>query len=192
MNLIRYRDIDEAKLFIKYISSIREKNNFIILYNEFIDNLSISKGIYETYNNYIGSLYHVIKSLLKNSSLTDYKEKEITLLTLSVFLILLKEEQTIIDSEKISKDELETEIKSILEELKLIGIGNGIVKSCSEILKVIFDLVKKVKGFKIEDIINSDINNYLKNFIEKQSINLENFNSNFDRIAQAMKKFNKL
>lgn len=192
MRLIRYRDIEQASSLMNYLESIPEKNNYDILYNEFIDNLTLSKELYNSYDNFIGTLNVAMESLLKNSSLSEYKEKEISLFTLCVLLIAVKEDQDFLNENRISVEELDMEIKSILEELKLIGIGNGIVKSSSEILKSIFDTVRKIKGLTIKEILNSNINNFLKSFIEKNSINLENFNSNFDRVVQALEKFNKL
>jgi hypothetical protein len=97
-----------------------------------------------TFGTGIASMYPIVQNLIQNQSLKiDMTTENIALLTLTSVCILSLE----IDKDpRVSKDD----IKNLLTELKLRGIGNGIVKkmvntfkSLGNLFKILFDNTSK-------------------------------------------------
>jgi hypothetical protein len=89
-----------------------------------------------TFGTGIASMYPIVLNLIKNQSLKiDTKPENVVLLTLTSIVILALEIQKDND---ISKDE----VKFLLNELKLRGIGNGIVKKMVNSFKSIGNLLR--------------------------------------------------
>ena len=88
-----------------------------------------------TFGTGIASMYPIVLNLIENQNLKIELTKEnISLLTLTSVVILALETEKSLD---ISKDE----VKSLLTELKLRGIGNGIVKKMVSSFKSIGKLI---------------------------------------------------
>lgn len=97
-----------------------------------------------TFGTGIASMYPIVENLIKNQSLKiDMSAENITLLTLTSVCILSLELK---NDSRVSKED----IKNLLTELKLRGIGNGIVKkmvntlkSLGNVLKILFENTSK-------------------------------------------------
>jgi hypothetical protein len=88
-----------------------------------------------TFGTGVSSMYPIVLNLIKNQNLKiELTEENIVLLTLTSIIILTLETKKNSD---IQKDE----IRSLLTELKLRGIGNGIVKKMVKSLKSIGNLI---------------------------------------------------
>lgn len=89
-----------------------------------------------TFGTGIASMYPIVLGLIENQNLKiDTTPENIALLTLTSVVILALETEK---NKEISKDE----IKFLLNELKLRGIGNGIVKKMVSSFKSIGNLLK--------------------------------------------------
>ena len=96
-----------------------------------------------TFGTGIASMYPIVLSLIKNQNLkVDLTTENIVLLTLTSVVILALETQKDMN---VSKEDA----KTLLTELKLRGIGNGIVKKMVKCLKSL-DNLKNRLGSQIE------------------------------------------
>lgn len=104
-----------------------------------------------TFGTGIASMYPIVLNLIKNQNLKiDLTPESVTLLTLTTIVILYNE---ISRDESINKDD----IKTLLTELKLRGIGNGIVKKmvqCFKSLGNIINILFKNTGKTIRHLID--------------------------------------
>lgn len=118
--------------------------------------LKLNLSIINTYGTGITLMYPIIMGLIANSSLSiDITPEKIALLTLTVFTIIYMEEAKSKSPEEQAK--LKKDSKSMLEELKLNGIGNGIVKKlilCVKSIKSIFNLIYKNIGKIAEYLVD--------------------------------------
>lgn len=187
MKLIKYGDLDKADNFLNFLFSetILEKNE--LLYNNFMDKLQMHKIFVEKYNSILTSLETLTAILIKYSNISA-ESKIINLFTIASLSVCILEEGKFLKSNGFNKNTYEIEIKSILEELKMSGIGNGLVKSLSEIFKSIFNMSKIV--FRSNNIYNSfNEPNLLKSiilYINRYKLNINNFNSNFDGLIDTI------
>lgn len=156
--------------------------------NDIVSTLNLSKNIIDIYNfvNF-DVLFNIVKELISNDSLNvELSDKNITQSTLSLILISLKNDIEKTNNLKYynSVDDLKNDIRDILEELKLEGIGNGIIKKISTILDQIYDFFKLIsKDIKIDniktlfDIISNDkLSNTILfpiyNYIKKNNVSM--------------------
>jgi len=187
MRIIKYGDIDRADIFLKLLFSenILEKNE--ILHNGFMDKLKIHKILVKKYKDILSTLDILTLFLIKNSNL-ELDEKMISLFTIAALSVCILEEEKFLTEFKFKKEDYEIEIKSILEELKMSGIGNGLVKSLSEIFKSIFNMSKIL--FKSKDIYNSfNEPNLLKSivlYIKRYKLSINDFLTNFDGLIDTI------
>ena len=103
------------------------------------------------------ALYPIVQALVKNMNISSLEltPDRIILLTISTITIIYLEEKKF----KSSKEEeiLTKDSKSMLEELKLMGIGNGIVKKMIKAfksIKNIFNVIAKHLGKAVVGIID--------------------------------------
>ena len=93
-----------------------------------ISDLKLNIALVSTFGAGIGALYPIVEGLIHNMSSTSFEitSESIVLLTLSAVTITYLEEKKC----KSNKEEiiLTKDSKSMLEELKMRGFGNGIVK----------------------------------------------------------------
>lgn len=101
-----------------------------------------------TFGTGITAMYPIVNSLIKNQNLkVDLNKENIILLTLTSIVILYMELK---NTDEIGK----SEIKFLLNELKLRGIGNGIVKKIVNCLKSIGNLLHVIFKGTGKSIIN--------------------------------------
>ena len=100
--------------------------------NDIVNTLNLNENIIDIYNSVnFDVLFNIVKELISNDSLNvELSDKNITQSTLSLILISLKNDIEKTNNLKYynSVDDLKNDIRDILEELKLEGIGNGIIK----------------------------------------------------------------
>ena len=156
--------------------------------NDIVNTLNLNKNIIDIYNSVnFDVLFNIVKELISNDSLNvELNDKNITQSTLSLILISLKNDIEKTNNLKYYKsvDDLKNDIRDILEELKLEGIGNGIIKKISTILDQIYDFFKLIsKDIQINniktlfDIISNDkLSNTILfpiyNYIKKNNVSM--------------------
>lgn len=156
--------------------------------NDIVNTLNLNKNIIDIYNSInFDVLFNIVKELISNDSLNvELNDKNITQSTLSLILISLKNDIEKTNNLKYYKsvDDLKNDIRDILEELKLEGIGNGIIKKISTILDQIYDFFKLIsKDIQINniktlfDIISNDkLSNTILfpiyNYIKKNNVSM--------------------
>lgn len=120
--------------------------------------LNINLKFISTFGFAISGLYPIVEGLMKNMDITSIEitPRSIVMISLSaIAVIYLEEKDSKLNGEE--RLEMERETKSLLMELKLSGIGNGIVKKISESIKSIkniLNIILKHLGKAIESIID--------------------------------------
>lgn len=184
MKIAKYHQIEIADEFLTYLfsESILETN--MLTDNSFLDKLKIHKLLEEEYKSIINTLQFLTKSLVKNSNI-DISSENIYLFCLAAFSVCILNEGKFIKKHNISKEDFVGEIRGILlEELRLSGVGHGLVETLSEIFQKIFDMSRVL--FKAKNINDSFNEKYLLKsiylFIEKYKLSINNFLTNFEEL----------
>ena len=146
MRLLNYRQIELATNFISYLlDTVLEKNKFSLPKNTYLDKLKIHKILITNNEDKLGILKKITEELVKNSNLNiEVNEQIITLLCVAGFSAAQLNNSKFLIDNKFKKEDFEKEIKSILEELKLNGVGNNIVKNLSTCFKSILKLANSL------------------------------------------------
>jgi hypothetical protein len=142
----------------------------------------------------IGALYPVVQGIMTNMNLDSFNlnQESIVLLTLAAVTITYLEEKKFKSAEE--EETLTKDSKSMLEELKMRGFGNGIVKKLMkslESIKNIFSIIGKHLGAVVGSIIDMfaytslliPIMNGVMFIINKYDLNLETLPQNFLGLA---------
>jgi hypothetical protein len=158
-----------------------------------ISDLKLNSKLIFTFGAGIGALYPIVSELLTNMSLNiEITQDKIVLLTIAAISIIYLEEKKFKTPEE--EDQLTTDSKSMLEELKMMGIGNGIVKKLIKSLtavKNIFFTIAKHLGAAVGGVIDMfaytalliPVMNGIYYIIGKYDLNLETIVSNFIGLA---------
>jgi len=156
-NILKFKQISLIEEFLisleKNLLELNESNKdgFDNILSEFSKDLKFNFYLVATFGAGIKAIYPVVEGLLKNGTLNIELNKEnIILLSLASIVISYTEVKK---NNTISKKE----IKSILEELKLRGIGNGIVKKmiiCINVIGDIFKVLFKGTGYVINGLFD--------------------------------------
>lgn len=119
-----------------------DKGSIDKIIKSILNDLGINLKFVSTFGFAISGLYPIVESLMKNMKLTSVEltPNNIVMITLTAVSVIFLEERELRLSDK-EKLKLEKETKSLLTELKLNGIGNGIIKKLTESLKSIKNLV---------------------------------------------------
>jgi len=159
-----------------------------------ISDLKLNLSLVATFGAGIGALYPVVQGIMTNMNLDSFNltQESIVLLTLAAVTITYLEEKkfkSVEEEEQLTKDS-----KSMLEELKMRGFGNGIVKKLMkslESIKNIFLIIGKHLGAVVGSIIDMfaytslliPILNGVMFIIHKYDLNLETLPQNFLGLA---------
>jgi hypothetical protein len=109
-------------------------SDFKKLYKGVISDLKLNFNLVATFGAGIAAFYPIVSELMTNMGQSIVLTKEsIILSTICAISIIYLEEKKFKDPKK--EDELRRDAKSLLEELKMSGIGNGIIKKIVESLK---------------------------------------------------------
>jgi len=155
-----------------------------------ISDLKLNISLVATFGAGIGALYPVVDGLMKNMNLDSFNltTESIVLLTLASVAITYLEEKKCKSVEE--EDELTKDSKSMLEELKMRGFGNGIVKKLMkglQSIKSIFSIIAKHLGAVIGGVVDMfaytalliPLLNGVMAIINKYDLNLETLPQNF-------------
>lgn len=162
--------------------------------NKVFSDLGLNFALITTFGTGMAAMLPIVVELIENNNLNLESTKEnMLLLTITAVAITYLEERKN-KATKMQIDMSEQEIKenaqSLLAELKLRGIGNGIVKKVVKSFQAIGNLIKIV--FKnVNNVINGFVDmfaytslllpcmNVLASFIDKYSLNLDTLQGNF-------------
>ncbi len=122
-----------------------------------ISDLKLDMRLILTFGSGIGAFYPVVHQMMDNYGIgqIDLSSESIVLLTIAAFTIIYLEEKkskTQEETDKLTKDS-----KSMLEELRMRGIGDGIVKKVMKsfsAIKNIFSIIAKHLGSAVAGIID--------------------------------------
>lgn len=111
-----------------------------------VRDLKLNASLITTFGAGIGAFYPIVEKLMKNMNISSIEmtPDRVVLLTIAAISIIYLEEK-----KSKNEDELRKDCKSMLEELKMMGIGNGIVKRLIEAMKSIknvFSIIGKHVG----------------------------------------------
>ena len=156
-HILKFNQISIAEEFLKSFENnlldLKESNkdSFDGILSDLSRDLKFNFYLISTFGAGIKAIYPVVEGLLKNGTINiDLHKENIILLSLASLVIAYTETNK---DNTISKKE----IKSILEELKLKGIGNGIVKKMVSCINVIGNIVKilfKGTGYAINGLFD--------------------------------------
>lgn len=195
MKLLRYSDhsktIDMAEEFLNIIGNDTinesEKTEYDTVLKKIVSDLKLNVQMVLTFGVGMQSMFPVVNKLVANMSLNiDLTPETIVLMTIAGMTIAYLEEHKELQERK----KLEKDAKSMLEELKLRGVGNGIVKklvSCIKSMGNIFKILFKNKRHVINGFFDMfgytslliPVLNAISYMIGKYDMNLETLPSNF-------------
>jgi len=191
---LQYEMADEfLKSFDKMVKE-SEGGSFKRVAKKVLSDLKLNTSLVLTFGAGIGAFYPVVESLMKNMGIDSFNlpEESIVLLTICALTIIYLEEKKF----KSSKEEVQLtkDSKSMLEELKLRGFGNGIVKKLIQGLKSIkniFSIIGKHLGAVVGGVIDMfaytslliPILNGVMAVIHKYNLNMESLTQNFLGLA---------
>jgi hypothetical protein len=155
-----------------------------------ISDLKLNMSIITTFGAGLTLLYPIVGELVNNMNLNiEMTTEKLVLLTIAASsIIYLEEKKTKLSSEK--QNLIEKDCKSMLEELKLSGIGNGIVKklvSSFKSIKNIFKIIGKHMGHTITWFVDMfaytslviPLLNGVSSVVGKYNLNLDTLPGNF-------------
>lgn len=197
MKIQRYRDYNLSnEMAFDFINSFDEiiiesqQEDYKSIQKKIISDLKLNLQLVSTFGAGIGALYPIVNSLMKNLNISSIEitPEMIVMLTMASVAIIYVEE-------KKSKDQADEESvirdsKSLLEELKMRGVGNGIVKKMMKAIKSIkniFSIIAKHLGAVVGGIIDMfaytsllvPIMNGVLYIVDKYQLNMETMIENF-------------
>lgn len=122
-----------------------------------LSDLKLDIKLVLTFGAGIGALYPVVKKMMENLSISgvEMTQETTVLLTIACITIVYLEEKRFKTPEE--EDKLTKDSKSMLEELRMRGIGDGIVKKVMrsiESIKNVFSVVAKHLGAVVGGVID--------------------------------------
>ena len=157
-----YQDFDKmAYDFIDGLESIikesdTDDDNYKSIFRKFIKDLKLNFALIGTFGTGIGTFIPIVDKLMRNMNIsTELDTEKIVLLTICSLTIIYLEEKKFKDEKE--EQNLIDDSKSMLEELKMMGLGNGIVKIVIKALssiKNIFNIIGKHVGAVVGGIID--------------------------------------
>ena len=157
-----YQDFDKmAYDFIDGLESIikesdTDDDNYKSIFRKFIKDLKLNFALIGTFGMGIGTFIPIVDKLMRNMNIsTELNTEKIVLLTICSLTIIYLEEKKFKDEKE--EQNLIDDSKSMLEELKMMGLGNGIVKIVIKALssiKNIFNIIGKHVGAVVGGIID--------------------------------------
>ena len=186
--------------FLKHLNSLKIinlNNSYIDSQNEIINRIKIDTFILDIIGSDITFFYNIVERLIKNTNKIELTNDNVVLSTLcSLSIIFIEENKNNENNNLLVKNS-----KSILEELKMGGVGDGIVKSIINLFYNIKNLISLIyKKIKIVNFF--EIFKYIKNLkvffssiiylIEDYNLDIETSIKNFVCLYELIKdrKFN--
>jgi hypothetical protein len=165
--------------------------------NKVISDLKLNTQFILTFGVGIGTFYPIVDKLMRNMNIDSIEltPDKVVLLTLAALTIIYIEEKKF----KSDKEEevLTKDSKSMLEELKMMGIGNGIVKKlikAFQSIKNIFFIIGKHLGAVVGGFIDMfaytgmliPIMNGILYIVGKYDLNIDTLIQNFIGLAMGV------
>lgn len=191
MKFSRFNEYSMAQDFINSLESdiINESfdsDEYKSMQSKITKDFKLNIELVSTFGAGIGFIYPIVSSLMNNMNISSIEltADKVVLATITAASIIYLEEKKL-NTDKITKD-----CKSMLEELKLMGIGNGLIKKLVEGLKSIrniFSLIGKHIGKVIIGFIDMfaytamliPIMNGILSIVGKYDLNLDTLPQNF-------------
>lgn len=144
-----YENEDEIEL--------KSKTAYQRIEKKVLSDLKLDTKLVFTFGAGIGALYPVVQKMMENLSISGVEMTQETsvLLTIACVTIVYLEEKKFKSSEE--EDKLTKDSKSMLEELRMRGIGDGIVKKVIksiESIKNVFSVIAKHVGAMVGGVID--------------------------------------
>ena len=165
--------------------------------NKIVSDLKLNTQFILTFGIGIGTFYPIVDKLMRNMNIDSIEltPDKVVLLTLAALTIIYIEEKKFKSAEE--EEVLTKDSKSMLEELKMMGIGNGIVKKLVKLFKSItsiFTIIGKhlsavTKGFIdmfAYTAILIPIMNGILYVIGKYDLNVDTFLENFAALTMGV------
>ena len=195
MEIMRYTDysksLELADEFLLIIGSDMVSESSSVSYKsvlkKVIKDLKLNASISLTFGASLTAMFPIVEKLVTNMNLKiDLNPETVVLMTVSGFTIAYLEENKDINDKKV----FEKDAKSELEELKLRGVGNGVIKKivkCIKSIGNIFNILFKHKRTltnKFFDMfayaaITIPVLNAISYMIGKYHMDIESLPSNF-------------
>ena len=156
-----YENYDEmAYEFINSFDVIINENstdsNWKKVWNKLYKDLKLHMNLIATFGTGIGAFIPIVDKMMRNMNIsTEFTYDKIILLTICSLTIIYLEEKKFKNQKE--EEKLTLDSKSMLEELKMMGIGNGIVKMVKksfESVKNLFQVIGKHIGATIGGVID--------------------------------------
>jgi hypothetical protein len=165
-----------------------KKTSYRRIQTKTMKDLRLNTRLISTFGTGMTAFYPIVDSLMKNMSSIEMDTSKVVLLTICAFSIIYIEEKKFKNSEE--EDLLTKDSKSMLEELRMMGIGEGIVKTIMKAfqsIKGIFQLIAKHIGTVVGGFIDMfayttiliPVLNGISYIIGKYDMNLTTFLTNF-------------
>ena len=197
MKILKYSDhnksLQMAQDFLSIIGNDRINEADVKAYDSILkktmDDLKINKDLILTFGTGMSAMFPLVEKLVANMSLNiDLNIQTVVLITIAGVTIAYIEEKKNIDIKK--KEILEKDAKSMLEELKLRGVGNGIIKKvvkCVDSISNLFRILLKNKKHVINGLFDmlayaalaTPVINAIFYMVGKYNMNLETLPGNF-------------
>lgn len=163
-----------------------DSNNWKKYQEKIVKDLKLNISLVATFGSGIGAFYPIVDSLMKNMNISSIEvtPDKVVLLTIAALSIIYLEEK------KSNDINLRKDCKSMLEELKMNGIGNGIVKKLIDAfksIKNIFSIISRHIGAVIGGFMDMfaytglliPIMNGVMYIIDKYQLNTDSLIQNF-------------
>lgn len=140
-----YKNEEMAYLFLNSFDQLIKESNeeeYIKVKKKVLKDLKINFEFVLTFGAGINALFPIVDNLLFNQGNIEVTKESVVLTTICAIAIIYLEERKPKSIRK--EEELTKDSKSMLEELKLKGIGNGIVKKVIKAIKSINNIFLKI------------------------------------------------
>lgn len=159
MKILKYstfnKSIEMADLFLENIDSeYVEPEKYDDILKKIIHDLRLNGQLALKFGTGLTAMYPLVSKLVENMSLNiELKTETVVLMTVACITITYLEET----KDMKEKAELERDSRSMLEELKLRGVGNGIIKklvACIKSIENIFKIIYKQRRTIINGVFD--------------------------------------
>lgn len=186
--------LENIKISLLESKSDNEENNIIKYLEKVKADLSLNFAFASTFGTGVGFALPIVKDLIENGNLQiEASSENLILLTITCFTITyleIKKGQL----EPLQVDLLRKDSKSLLTELKLRGIGGGIVKKVIQVFEVIsqiFNYIFKAFGLVVQGFLDIfaytsilvPFMNGVKHIVGKYDLTVDNFVGNFTSLG---------
>lgn len=178
-------------------SFIKESDqSYSKIQSKILSDLKLNTKLALTFGTGISVLYPFVDKLIRNmKNSIDVTADKVVILTICAFTIVYLEEKKFKDHKE--EDLLTKDSKSMLEELRMMGIGNGIVKNLVKLFKSIVNIFTLI-GKHISAIVSGFVDmfaytsllipilNGLLYISGKYDLNIDTFLQNFSGILMGV------